>query len=108
LEFNVTNIKAVLWDFGGVITSSPFDGFAAYEKVAGLPEGLIRYINTRNPDANAWAQFERSDINRDGFCRAFEAEAAAIGYSVSAEAILAGLAGRSLALLRWRPRLPPS
>jgi putative hydrolase of the HAD superfamily len=94
LECNVTNIKAVLWDFGGVITSSPFDGFTAYEQAAGLPDGLIRDINTNNPDTNAWAQFERSDIDRDGFCRAFEAEAAAIGYTVSGEAILAGLAGK--------------
>ena len=47
--------KAVLWDFGGVITSSPFDAFNAYERERGLPENLIRRINAPDPDANAWA-----------------------------------------------------
>lgn len=87
------SVKAILWDFGGVIASSPFEGFARYENTAGLPEGFIRKVNTINPDANAWARFERSEIDRQGFVTAFEAEAKALGQSVSGEAVLAGLAG---------------
>ena len=66
-------IEAVLWDFGGVILSSPFDAFATYEREAGLPENFIRGLNARNPDTNAWARMERSDISRDEFVVAFEA-----------------------------------
>ena len=73
-------IEAVLFDFGGVVTTSPFDNFAAYEREAGLPEGLIRSINATNPDANAWAKLERSEVDRDGFVELFEAEAAALGH----------------------------
>ena len=72
-------IRAVLWDFGGVILSSPFDAFARYEVSAGLPNGLIRSINATNPHDNAWAKFERSDVNLDEFADLFEAEAAALG-----------------------------
>ncbi len=81
-------IEAVLWDFGGVLTESPFDAFARYERANGLPKGAVRRINSRNPDGNAWALFERSEIDRDGFCRRFEAEAAALGYRLDAGEIL--------------------
>ena len=87
------NVKAVFWDFGGVITSSPFEAFDAYEARSGLPAGTIRRINTINSDANAWARFERSEIDRDAFCRAFEAEAQALGHELSGTEVLACLAG---------------
>jgi len=87
------SVKAILWDFGGVITASPFEGFARYEKAENLPEGFIRKVNTINPDANAWARFERSEIDRNGFIAAFEDEAKALGQTVSGEAVLAGLIG---------------
>ncbi len=81
-------ISAVLFDFGGVITSSPFDGFSAYEKEANLPEGLIRKINSTDPDTNAWAKFERSQITREDFLELFASEAAALGYTVDSERVL--------------------
>ena len=81
-------IDAVLFDFGGVITTSPFEQFARYEASAGLPEGLIRRINATNPDTNAWARLERSEVDRDGFVGLFEAEAAALGHEVDARAVL--------------------
>ena len=52
-------VEAVLFDMGGVIVSGPWEGFAAYERANGLPEGLIRRINSIDPDSNAWAQMER-------------------------------------------------
>ena len=48
-------IRAVFWDFGGVITTSPFDSFNIYEESKNLPKDLIRTINSTNPDNNAWA-----------------------------------------------------
>ncbi len=50
-------VSAVLWDFGGVIVSSPFDAFNTFEAERGLPANLIRTINATNPDDNAWARF---------------------------------------------------
>ena len=81
-------ISTVLFDFGGVITTSPFEGFSAYEKETGLPDGLIRGINSTNPDTNAWAQFERNQISREEFLVLFTQEASALGYEVDAERVL--------------------
>lgn len=86
-------IEAVLFDFGGVITTSPFEAFARYEEEHGLPGGLIRRINATNPHDNAWARLERNDVDLDAFCELFEAEADAIGHRVDARAVLELLSG---------------
>ncbi len=86
-------IRAVLWDFGGVILSSPFDAFAAYEREVGLPEGFVRRVNATNPDANAWARLERSEVSVDEFATLFEAEAEALGGKVTGARILELLNG---------------
>ena len=86
-------ITAALFDFGGVILSSPFDAFADYERAHGLPEGFIRGLNATNPDDNAWARMERSEVSIPEFCTLFEAEARAQGHEVDAAKILAMLRG---------------
>lgn len=88
-----TSIRAVLWDFGGVILSSPFDAFTRYESDAGLPPGLIRTLNATNPDTNAWARFERNEVSLDQFCTLFEAEAMADGHRISGRAVMGLLHG---------------
>ena len=87
------NFDAVIWDFGGVITSSPFEAFAQFETANELPRDFIRSINATNPDTNAWALFERSEIDADAFDAAFRAEATARGHSVRGAEVLALLAG---------------
>jgi len=75
-------IRAVLWDFGGVITESPFLAFARFERERGLPRDFLRSINARNPLENAWARFERSELAPAEFDEAFAAEARAAGHEV--------------------------
>lgn len=87
-------IRAALFDFGGVILSSPFDAFTDYEREQGLPEGTIRSVNATNPDDNAWARLERSEVDLDGFCELFEAEARALGHDLDARAVIGLVAGR--------------
>ncbi len=86
-------VTAVVFDLGGVITDSPMAAFAAYEAEAGLPDGLVRRLNSTDPDTNAWARHERGELDAAGFRAAFEAEAAAAGHRVDA--------GRVLAALEW-------
>ena len=86
-------IRAVLFDFGGVILSSPFEAFAAYERRVGLPMDFIRTVNSTNPDDNAWARLERSEVDLDGFVSEFETEALALGHSVDGNEVIACLAG---------------
>jgi putative hydrolase of the HAD superfamily len=85
--------KAVLWDFGGVISTSPFESFNRYEEANGLPLDFIRGLNATNPDTNAWAHFERNQYTVDQFAEAFEAEAVAAGYTLDARAVLMALRG---------------
>jgi putative hydrolase of the HAD superfamily len=89
----MAEVRAVLWDFGGVILSSPFEAFASYERQEGLPEGFLRQLNATNPDSNAWARLERSDVDLAGFAELYEAEAAAAGHRIDAGAVLALLSG---------------
>ncbi len=85
--------KAVLWDFGGVITSSPFEAFNRYEQDHGLPLDFIRGINARNPEANAWAQLESSEISVDEFNVKFADEAESQGHRVNGKDVLDLLSG---------------
>ena len=73
--------KAVIWDFGGVITDSPFDAFNTLENSLNLPLNTIRKINSTNPDKNAWALLERGKINIETFIDAFRIEANSFGAS---------------------------
>ncbi len=84
---------AVLWDFGGVILSSPFEAFNRYEAEAGLPKDFLRSLNARNPDTNAWAKMERSEVSLDGFVTLFEEEARLQGHRVEGLKILQALSG---------------
>ncbi len=85
--------KAVLWDFGGVITSSPFESFNRFEAANNLPTDVIRSINATNPDTNAWAQLESSAVSVDEFDGLFAAEAAALGHDIRGKQVLELLAG---------------
>jgi len=86
-------VSAVIFDFGGVILTSPFEAFARYERDNGLPAGFVRRLNATDPDTNAWARLERSEVDAAGFAELFEAEGRAAGHEIDARALLALLAG---------------
>ena len=50
-------IEAVIWDFGGVLTTSPFEAFARFEQERGFPVDIIRRTNAANHLENALAKF---------------------------------------------------
>ena len=84
---------AVLWDFVGVILSSPFEAFNRYEQANDLPTDFIRTVNSTDPHTNAWARLERSDISALDFDAAFAADSAALGHRIPGADVLALLAG---------------
>jgi len=86
-------IEAVIWDFGGVLTTSPFEAFARFEIEHGLPVDLIRRTNAANHLENAWAKFERAEIDIDAFDELFAAESRALGAEVRGRHVLPLLAG---------------
>jgi putative hydrolase of the HAD superfamily len=86
-------VEAVIWDFGGVFTTSPFEAFNRYETARGLPVDLIRTVNATDPHHNAWALFERSEIDAAAFDLKFAAESKALGHEVRGRDVLPLLSG---------------
>ncbi len=86
-------IEAVIWDFGGVLTSSPFEAFSRFETERGLPADIIRRTNAANHLENAWAKFERAEIDIETFDRLFAEESLALGAEVRGHDVLPLLFG---------------
>jgi putative hydrolase of the HAD superfamily len=78
----MSRITTIFFDFGGVIADSPFANLSRYEQEHGLPADFIRLTNADNPDDNAWACFERGEIDLDEFDRRFRIESRARGHEV--------------------------
>lgn len=88
-----SEIKAILWDFGGVFTSSPFDAFNALEAKLGVPADFIRSVNATNPTGNAWAKFESNSVSLEEFDTLFATESAALGHRINGKDVVAVLSG---------------
>ena len=86
-------IEAVIWDFGGVLTTSPFEAFTRFERERGLPADIIRRTNAANHLENAWAKFERAEVDIETFDRLFADESRALGAEVRGKDVLPLLQG---------------
>jgi putative hydrolase of the HAD superfamily len=86
-------IEAVIFDFGGVLTSSPFEAFTRFETERGLPIDIIRRTNAANHLENAWAKFERAEVDIDTFDHLFATESLALGAEVRGRDVLPLLQG---------------
>jgi putative hydrolase of the HAD superfamily len=85
--------NTVIFDFGGVITSSPFEAFNRMEAERGLPRDFVRRVNSVNPDHNAWAKFERAECSAPEFDILFAAEAESLGHTLDGASVIRCLAG---------------
>ena len=86
-------IEAVIFDFGGVLTSSPFEAFSRFETERGLPVDIIRRTNAAHHLENAWAKFERAEVDVDTFDHLFAEESRALGAEVRGREVLPLLQG---------------
>lgn len=89
----MSDIVAVIWDFGGVISSSPFEAFNRYERTRGLPRDFLRGVNATRPHDNAWARLERNELDLAEFDAAFRADSRALGHEVPGVDVLPLLSG---------------
>ena len=85
--------SSIFWDFGGVITSSPFEAFNKFEIENNLPVNFLRKVNSTNPQNNAWALLEQSKINQMEFNELFFKESSELGYGVEGLKVLNLLEG---------------
>src|ERR1044072_3142033 len=86
-------VEAVIWDFGGVLTTSPFEAFTRFETGRGLPADIIRRTNAANHLENAWAKFERAEVDIEAFDELFAVESLALGAAVRGRDVLPLLSG---------------
>jgi putative hydrolase of the HAD superfamily len=94
-----SSIQAVIWDFGGVFTSSPFEAFNRLEAELGAPKDHIRRVNATNHHENAWALFERNEVDAARFDQLFLEESTALGFAIRGADVLPKLSGE------LRPRM---
>ncbi len=80
--------SAVIFDFGGVFTTSPVQNFAAYEEANGLPKRFIGGVIKARINDGSFAQFERAEISTDEFDRAFADETRTAGHEISGATLL--------------------
>ena len=85
--------SSIFWDFGGVITSSPFEAFNKFEIKNNLPENFLRKVNSTNPQSNAWALLEQSKVTQMEFNELFFQESSDLGYGVDGLEVLNLLEG---------------
>ena len=93
LAWRGIDVRSGIWDFGGVLTSSPFEAFARFETERGLPADIIRRTNAANHLENAWAKFERAEVDIETFDQLFAAESRALGAEVRGRDVLPLLLG---------------
>ena len=90
---NLNEYSSIFWDFGGVITSSPFEAFNKFEIKNNLPENFLRKVNSTNPQSNAWALLEQSKVTQMEFNELFFQESSDLGYGVDGLEVLNLLEG---------------
>ena len=76
---NYNNIKLILWDYGGVLTYSPFLNIKDFEQLSNIKQNSIIKINSNKPFVNAWAKLEKNLISFNEFSCLFKEEAKSIG-----------------------------
>ena len=86
-------LEGILWDFGGVFTSSPFENFNRLEESHGAPKDFIRQINSTNPDNNAWAKFESNSVTLEEFDDLFAQESRHQGFEIKGKDVIKVLSG---------------
>ncbi|MEX2520241.1 MAG: HAD-IA family hydrolase [Paracoccaceae bacterium] len=91
------SLRAVIFDFGGVFTTSPVANFADYERANDLPERFIGGVIKKRLNDGAFARFERAEIDLDAFDAAFAEESRVMGHAVSGRTLV------SLMKLDFRP-----
>jgi len=78
----LATLSAVIFDFGGVFTTSPVENFTVFEREHGLPDKFIGSVIKDNHHENAWARYERAEIGLEEFDALFAAESKAAGFEI--------------------------
>ncbi len=71
----MSTFKAVIFDLGGVVFSSPMRAFSKLEQQHGLERNFLNRMIIRNGEESAWSKLERGLLSLDEqFYQSFDAE----------------------------------
>jgi epoxide hydrolase-like predicted phosphatase len=93
--------RAVIFDLGGVVLSSPFASIRRFERALGLDEGAVARVVMAGGKEGAWATLERGECSAEQFYAALDREAVRAGTPFSARALLKAIADAA----RVRPEM---
>lgn len=82
------NLRAVIFDLGGVILDSPLHAIARFERDQNIESGAINRIVVATGPGGAWARLERGELSMEEFFDAFEADCDAAGWRLSARDLM--------------------
>lgn len=97
----MTQIRAALFDLGGVVFESPLHSISSFEADQGLPPGTVARIVTDAGGDGAWARHERGEISAETFERGLREEARQWGVDLD----VAEMMRRIEADIAIRPRM---
>jgi putative hydrolase of the HAD superfamily len=82
------DIRAVIFDLGGVVVGSPLHAIAVYERDLGLPRDAVNRVVVSSGTGGAWSRLERGELTLEPFYPAFEADCAAAGFRLDAREMM--------------------
>jgi epoxide hydrolase-like predicted phosphatase len=88
------NIKAIIFDLGGVVFDSPLRFIKEYEQRHGLPENLVaRVVGGYGGEQGAWQRLERGELPLPEFCVELDRDVRAMGAVMSTADLMRQMAG---------------
>lgn len=86
----MSTFKAVIFDLGGVVFSSPMQAFSKLEQQHGLEKNFLNRMIVRNGNESAWSKLERGLLSLDAqFYKTFDEEITQAGaQDFSSEALM--------------------
>jgi putative hydrolase of the HAD superfamily len=76
------DIKAVIFDLGGVVTDSPIHAITRYERDHGIEHNAINHSIVDAGPGGAWSRLERGELSLEAFFEPFEADCRGAGLEV--------------------------
>lgn len=94
-------IRAVIFDLGGVVLGSPLQAIADFEREREIPLGFVNRLVVETGADGAWARHERGELETEIFMREFARECREAGQTLSTRELFQRMAEVSEA----RPRM---
>lgn len=91
----MTEIRAVIFDLGGVVLDSPLHSIARYERANEIPAGFVNRVVVDSGPSGAWSRMERGELDMESFFDPFEKDCADAGQTISARGLMQAIGENS-------------